>query len=61
MSNMKVDAAAEYLALSASTLNKWRIRGEGPRFLKLGRAVVYRSQDLDDWLSQNIRRSTSED
>ena len=59
MPNMKVEAAAEYLALSASTLNKWRIRGEGPRFLKLGRAVVYRLQDLDDWLGQNVRNSTS--
>ena len=60
MPNMKVNAAAEYLRLSTSTLNKWRLQGDGPPFLKLGRAVVYRLQDLDDWLGQNVRGSTSD-
>jgi len=59
--NLKVNDAAEHLGLSASTLNKWRVEGKGPRFVKLGRAVVYRLSDLDEWLERHSRQSTSED
>jgi predicted DNA-binding transcriptional regulator AlpA len=53
-------AAAEYLALSPATLETLRCRGGGPPFVKLGRRVVYRREDLDAWLRQRIRRSTSD-
>ena len=60
MSTLKVDEAAVRLGLSASTLNKWRTQGRGPRFVKLGRAVCYRAGDLDAWLQDQVRGSTSE-
>lgn len=60
MSTLRVIAAAAHLGLSVSTLNKWRVQGRGPRFLKLGRAVCYRIQDLDAWLEAQIKSSTSE-
>jgi predicted DNA-binding transcriptional regulator AlpA len=47
--------AGEYVGVSASTLRKWRIRGVGPRWCKLGRMVRYRIADLDDWLIENVR------
>jgi predicted DNA-binding transcriptional regulator AlpA len=53
-------AAAEKTGLAASTLRKLRLTGEGPRFLKLGRAVRYRESDLEDWLEQRAVQSTSE-
>jgi len=44
------DDAAALLRLSPSTLEGWRRRGEGPRFLKLGhRSVRYRLRDLVAW------------
>ena len=53
--------AADYLGLSTSTLAKMRIRGDGPVYAKVGpRVVVYDRADLDSWLSENKRRSTSE-
>ncbi len=53
--------AARYLALSASTLAKMRLRGDGPQYVKVGpRAVAYRKTDLDAWLEGRIRKSTSE-
>ncbi len=61
MSVLRVRAAAERLGLSPSTLNKWRIQGRGPRFTKLGRAVCYRPADLDAWLEERVRSSTSEE
>jgi hypothetical protein len=57
---MAVEAAAAYVGLSASTLNKLRVFGGGPAFLKLGRRVVYDVRDLDQWLSNRRRQSTSE-
>lgn len=57
---MPVAEAAAYVGLSVSTLNKLRVFGGGPAFLKLGRRVVYDSRDLNDWLECGRRRSTSE-
>ena len=53
--------AADYLGLSASTLAKQRLKGTGPVYSKAGpRIVVYSVEDLDAWLAQNRRRSTSD-
>ena len=52
--------AAEYLGLSPATLETMRSRGGGPRFSKLGRRVVYRREELDRWLEERSRRSTSD-
>lgn len=57
---LKVNDAAHYCGLSASTLNKYRVTGEGPVFRKLGRAVLYDTLDLDLWLESCKRRSTSD-
>ena len=51
--------AADYLGLSKNTLNRWRHTGDGPRFVKLGRAVRYRREDLDEWVASCSRASTS--
>lgn len=52
--------AADYLGLSPATLETLRIRGGGPTFSKLGRRVVYAREDLDAWLAERRRRSTSD-
>lgn len=55
---IRVKQAAQYLSLSKSTLDKLRCFGGGPRYFKLGRAVVYDVVDLDDWKSRRGRTST---
>ncbi len=57
---MKTPEAAAYLAISQSTLCKRRVYGNGPKFVRLGRAVVYRKCDLDAWLDACSATSTSE-
>jgi hypothetical protein len=57
--------AGRYLGGKASpvsprTLQRWRMEGSGPCFVRIGRLVRYRRNDLDDWLSLQVRRSTSE-
>ena len=39
--------AAGYIGLKAGTLEVWRSQGKGPRYVKLGRRVVYETKDLD--------------
>lgn len=48
--------AASYLGMSASWLNKTRLDGSGPVYLKMGGRVQYDTRDLDDWL-RNSRRT----
>lgn len=52
--------AAGYLGLSVSTLAKLRLTGEGPRYVRLGRRVLYDPSDLDAWISARKRTSTSD-
>ena len=42
------------------SIERYRTTGEGPRFLRVGRVVRYRIQDLDEWLSSRVFNSTSE-
>ena len=57
---LPVEAASRHVGLSVSTLNKLRVFGGGPVFLKLGRRVAYDLADLDAWLATKRRRSTSD-
>lgn len=58
---LRAPEAAAYVGLSASTLAKMRLRGDGPFYSKAGpRVVIYDRADLDAWLSGQRRRSTSE-
>ena len=52
--------AAEYLGLKRTTLEAWRCRGDGPRFVKMGRLVKYRAADLEAFVESRIRGNTSE-
>lgn len=59
--NLRPDAAASYLGLSASVLAKMRMTGTGPRYIKLGRRVViYRLADLVAWMDEHERLSTAD-
>lgn len=56
--NIRVRDAAAHLGLSKSTLDKMRHYGTGPRYYKLGRAVIYKIADLDAWVSERAATST---
>ena len=56
--------AADLLQLSVRTLERMRVDGSGPRFLKAGRGqrsrVLYRREDVIEWLEAQAYHSTSE-
>ena len=52
--------AAALLARAPRTLERWRWRGLGPRYRKLGGAVRYVPADLTAWADAGTRSSTSD-
>jgi hypothetical protein len=52
--------AAFYVRLSESSLEKKRVSGDGPEFLKVGKAVRYEQTALDAWMQSDRRTSTGE-
>ncbi len=55
---ISVGGAARHLGLSASTLNKMRMEGRGPRYLKIGSRVFYRLTDLDAYIEAAVIETT---
>lgn len=47
------EQAAEFLKLSVRTLQAWRVKSTGPRFVRAGRAIRYRRRDLIAWIEEN--------
>ena len=39
------------------TLERWRLTGEGPPFLRLGRRIAYRIADVERWLDDRTYAS----
>ena len=58
------EEAARILRMSARTLERMRVEGSGPKYLKAGRGtrarVLYRPADIDAWLDGQTYQSTSE-
>jgi Helix-turn-helix domain len=61
MTRLTVTEAATYVRLAKSTLDHKRTAGDGPRFSKVGRKIIYDTVDLDRWLDSLKRNSTSDD
>ena len=57
---LRTKPAADYVGSTESTLNKRRVKGLPPAFIKLGKTVLYDTRDLDEWLASCQRQSTSE-
>jgi hypothetical protein len=52
--------AASFLNVSPRTLEGLRHRGGGPNFRKLSKCVRYEVADLEKWVEQSRRTSTSD-
>lgn len=51
---LKVPEASQYLGVGVSTLDKMRMEGRGPRYVKLGGRVFYRPEDLDAYIAASV-------
>ena len=57
---LRTKEAAQFLSLSARTLEKHRTYGTGPAYRKLGGRVVYAIDDLEAWTERGAVTSTSD-
>lgn len=51
---------SDLLKLSISWVQKARGQGIGPKFIKVGGAVRYRLSDVQEFLEERVRKSTSD-
>lgn len=47
---LTTEQLAAYLVVPRQTLYDWRVRGEGPRGLRVGKHLRYRRADVEAWL-----------
>lgn len=52
--------AASLMGLATQTLAKYRVTGESPPHHKIGRKIVYDREQLEAWMAERRRRSTSD-
>lgn len=45
---------SEILEVKPQTLAAWRAEDRGPDYVKLGKSVFYRRQDVLDWINANV-------
>ena len=51
---LNTEKAADYLGVSKSWIDHKRLKGEGPRATRIGRKVMYRPCDLDQYITDNL-------
>jgi predicted DNA-binding transcriptional regulator AlpA len=49
---------AAAIGVKPQTLSAWRNQGEGPRFVKVGKLVRYRTSDINRWLATRLVEPT---
>lgn len=52
---------SQLLSVSRRTLQNWRLRGEGPRFVRCGRAIRYSPRDLKVWIDARTVANTGQE
>ncbi|WP_374632821.1 helix-turn-helix domain-containing protein [Ferrovibrio sp.] len=57
---LTTEEAAAYLHKHPVTMRKWRVTGEGPAYIKVGRACQYRMPDIQKWLARKRHTNTGQ-
>lgn len=60
MDTLNVVQAADYTTISKSSLDKLRVNGGGPLYIKVGARIIYDRIDLDLWLIGKKIANTSQ-
>ena len=55
---LKQKDVARRWGISHRTLERWRVIGHGPKFIKIGAHVAYRLRDVEDYEVKRVRTST---
>jgi hypothetical protein len=56
---LTTEQTAEVFGITQNTLEKWRVFGRGPKFVRVGRRIRYSPTDIAAYLAESTRTSTS--
>lgn len=56
MKLLRIGEVAKMTGIPVATLRYWRHRGTGPNSAKLGRAIVYREEDVIAWVDEQFAK-----
>jgi len=51
---------AERLRMAPGTLQNWRTKGFGPKFIKFGKRVLYPISIVEEWEKSYLKESTAQ-
>ena len=57
--NLTPKEAANRLRVTTGTLSNWRVQGQGPRFIKVGRKVLYPVAQVVAYETAALRSNTA--
>ncbi len=58
MQNLNQNELAKRWDLSPRTLERWRTKGLGPKFLKVGARCIYPLREVESFEATRLRQST---
>lgn len=50
----------DLLGIGQKAVEKWRLHGKGPRYIKVGKLVRYEESDVLAWLEEQKRSNTTQ-
>lgn len=56
--HLTINETADRLRLVKGTLANWRVQGKGPRFLKMGKRVLYPLLEIEAFEQRQLRFNT---
>lgn len=57
--NLTPKEAADRLRTTVAVLSNWRVKGTGPKFIKIGRKVLYPVVQLEAYEAASLRTNTA--
>jgi predicted site-specific integrase-resolvase len=54
------EGVSERIGVTTKTLAHWRCAGSGPKYVKIGGRIMYRPEDVRDYVAARVINRTSE-
>lgn len=56
--HLTIDELAERWKVHRGSLSNWRVQGKGPKFIKVGKTVLYPVSEVEGYEKQQLKGST---
>jgi predicted DNA-binding transcriptional regulator AlpA len=60
VTHLTTEELATRLRMHRNSVSNWRVEGKGPRFIKIGKLVLYPLTEIEAWEASHLVRSTVE-